>query len=118
MIGHDGRATYLLSDGTERRGDQPWCFYDRQPHRPSRTLTYEQHDGLWALVPSDDRDDATGYRIVAWLSPHGEAICRQAQSLHEFRDAVRARYPTARIKRNRFYANGVEEAQVMIDDRE
>lgn len=118
MIGHGARATYLLSDGLEARGSQPWCYHHRHPQPTTRTLPIEQHDGLWAQVPSEAPEDETGFRVVGWLSPHGVAIHRYAGTLHEFRDVVLAKYPSARFMENHFYANGVVETPVRIDDSE
>lgn len=114
---HGPGATSLLRDGRVV-SEGPTCWYDGNQHANPRTLPFELHDGLWAEVPSDDPSDSSGYRVVAWLSPHGEDIMRVASSRHEFRDAIRAKYPSARIMRYEYLLDGVRASHVAIADSE
>lgn len=117
MAHHPG-ATYLLSTGQVATGSYPVCFqthatYERTPPDPDTG-----GDGLWAEIAGEDPANLDAIRVVAWLSPEGEARLRAGGGLHSFRGALRTRYPDAQVMRYRRRGDRIAREQVIILEHE
>ena len=117
MAHHPG-ATYLLSNGQVITGAQPTCFQTHTSHPQTPLTPGTDHDGLWAEIIGEDPNDLGALRVVAWLSPDGEAQMRAAKALHTFRGAIRNRYPDAQIMRYHRTEKKVTREQVIILENE
>jgi hypothetical protein len=117
MAHHPG-ATYLLSDGRTAPGEHPVCFQTHASYPQTPLLEGRDNDGLWAEIPDVDPNDLTATRVIAWLSPEGEAQLHDTGQLHTFRSAVRHRHQDAQVVRYRRRNGSVARELVMILERE
>jgi hypothetical protein len=113
MAHHPG-ATYLLSDGRIAPGEHPVCFQTHAVYPQTPLLPDMDNDGLWAEIPDIDPTDLNATRVIAWLSPEGEARLREGGALHTFRGAVRGRHQDAQVVRYRRTGATVARELVMI----
>lgn len=113
MAHHPG-ATYLLSDGRIASDGHPVCYQTHEVYPETPLTPGLDNDGLWAEVPDEDPTDLTATRVIAWLSPEGEAQLRGGGQLHAFRSAVRHRHQDAQVVRYRRADGAVRREMVMI----
>ena len=117
-MAHRHGATYLLSNGQVIAGAQPTCFQTHTTHPQTPLTPGTDNDGLWAEIIGEDQSDLDAIRVVAWLSPDGEAQLRAANALHAFRGAIRTYYPDAQIMRYHRRDEKVVREQVIILENE
>lgn len=117
MAHHPG-ATYLLSNGQVVPSQHPVCYQTHAAHPQTPLDAATDNDGLWAEIAGEDPADLDAIRVVAWLSPAGEAELRAATALHTFRGAIRTRYPDAQVMRYRRGDTTVAREQVIILEHE